>query len=63
MQSPLRWSEDADWKLDCCSAERLSSEEIRRLRAESERARETARSIRETLAQGGRHWRGRQALA
>lgn len=50
VHSPLRWSEDADWKLDYCNPERLSPEEIRRLRAESERARKTARSIRQTIA-------------
>jgi hypothetical protein len=47
VHSPLRWSEDADWKLDYFNPERLSPEEIRRLRAESDRAKETARSIRE----------------
>ena len=48
VQSPLRWSELADWKLDYCNHERLSPEEIRRLRAESDHAKETAREIRET---------------
>ena len=48
MQSPLRWSENADWKLDYGNSERLSPEEIRKLREESERARETARAMRET---------------
>jgi hypothetical protein len=47
MQSPLRWSENAEWKLDYCNAEHLGPEEIGRLREESERARETARAIRE----------------
>jgi len=47
VQSPLRWSENADWKLDYCNPERLSPEEIRRLREEAERARETARALRE----------------
>jgi len=48
VQSPLRWSESADWKLDYCNPERLSPEEIRRLREEAERARETAKAMRET---------------
>jgi hypothetical protein len=48
VQSPLRWSENAEWKLDYCNAEHLGPEEIGRLREESERARETARAIRET---------------
>ena len=34
VQSPLRWSEDADWKLDYCNIERLSVAEIARRRAE-----------------------------
>jgi D-proline reductase (dithiol) PrdB len=47
MQSPLRWSENADWKLDYSNPERLSPEEIRRLRAEFDRGKETALAIRE----------------
>jgi hypothetical protein len=47
VQSLLRWSENADWKLDYCNPERLSPEEIRRRREEAERARETARALRE----------------
>ena len=34
VQSPLRWSDNPDWKLDYCNIERLSPEEIQRLRAE-----------------------------
>ena len=34
VQSPLRWSEDADWKLDYCNIERLSAAEIARRRAD-----------------------------
>jgi len=48
MQSPLRWNEDASWKLDYSNPERLSHEEIRRLRAEFDRGKETARAIRES---------------
>ena len=47
MRSPLRWSESADWKLDYCNAERLSAEEVRRLRAEFDRGKETAREMRD----------------
>jgi D-proline reductase (dithiol) PrdB len=32
MQSPLRWSESAAWKLDYCNVERLTAEELRRRR-------------------------------
>ena len=48
VRSPLRWSENADWKLDYCNPERLSVEEIARLRAEFDRGRETARAMRES---------------
>jgi D-proline reductase (dithiol) PrdB len=48
LQSPLRWSENADWKLDYCNPERLSAEELARRRAEFERGRETARALRES---------------
>jgi D-proline reductase (dithiol) PrdB len=48
VHSPLRWSENADWKLDYCNPERLSAEEIRRLRAEFDRGKETARELRES---------------
>src|SRR5260370_32232900 len=46
VHSPLRWSESADWKLDYSNPERLSAEEIVRLRAEFDRGKETARAIR-----------------
>lgn len=32
MQSPLRWAEDADWKLDYCNTERIAPEELARRR-------------------------------
>ena len=38
MQSPLRWSESADWKLDYCNVDRISPEELQRRRQEWERA-------------------------
>jgi hypothetical protein len=47
MQSPLRWSESAEWKLDYCNAERLSPEELERRRAEFDRGKEKARELRE----------------
>ena len=48
VRSPLRWSENADWKLDYCNPERLSPEEIARLRAEFDRGKQTARESRES---------------
>jgi len=47
MQSPLCWSESAEWKLDYCNPERLAPEELQRRRAEFDRSKETARARRE----------------
>ena len=49
-QSPLRWSEDASWKLDYSNIERLSAEEIRRRRVEFDRQKEIAKDIRDQRA-------------
>lgn len=46
VQSSLIWASDPAWKLDYFNLERLSAEEIARLRDEAERARITARDIR-----------------
>ncbi|MGC2414841.1 MAG: hypothetical protein WA459_19355 [Stellaceae bacterium] len=46
MQSPLRWSADPVWKLDFSNIARLSPEEIARRRAEFDRQKEVARTIR-----------------
>ena len=46
VQSPLIWSTDPSWKLDYANLDRLSSEEIARLRDEAEKARLTARELR-----------------
>ena len=46
VQSPLRWSQSADWKLDYCNIERLSTEEIKRRRAEFDRGKEQAGRLR-----------------
>jgi hypothetical protein len=46
VQSPLVWPSDPAWKLDYSNLDRLSSEEVSRLRDEAERARITARDIR-----------------
>ena len=50
VQSPLRWSEDADWKLDYCNVERIPPEELARLREEFNRQKEIARHVREKAA-------------
>jgi hypothetical protein len=46
VQSPLRWSADPAWKLDFSNIERLSPEEIARRRAEFDRQKVIATTIR-----------------
>jgi hypothetical protein len=47
VQSPLRWSSSADWKLDYANIERLTPEDIQRRRAEFDQGKEQARARRE----------------
>jgi len=47
VQSPLRWSEDASWKLDFSNIEQMSDEEIGRRRAEFDRNKQIAKERRE----------------
>jgi len=51
MQSPLRWSDDASWKLDFSNIDRLSPEELAHRRAEFDRQKEIAKGIREKAAE------------
>src|ERR1700692_1000049 len=46
MQSPLRWSEDASWKLDYNNIAQMSPEELARRRAEFDKQKEIARGNR-----------------
>ena len=48
VQSPQRWNEDADWKLDYCNVDRIAPEELERLRAEFVDQKEVARRLRVT---------------
>ena len=48
VQSPQRWSESHLWKLDFSNIDRVPPEEVARLRAESDNAKATAKSIRES---------------
>jgi D-proline reductase (dithiol) PrdB len=50
MQSPLRWSEDAAWKLDYLNLDRMAPEELARRRREFDEQKRIARGIRETAA-------------
>ena len=47
VQSPLRWSDNPDWKLDYSNIARLSPEEIARRRAEFDRGKQIAKSVRD----------------
>jgi len=47
VQSPLRWSESIDWKLDYANIERLTPNEIQRRRAEFDRGKAEAKAGRE----------------
>jgi hypothetical protein len=46
VQSPLRWADDPAWKLDYSNIARLSPEEIAHRRAEFDRQKELARTVR-----------------
>ena len=46
VQSPLRWAANPSWKLDFSNIARLSAEEIARRRAEFDRQKEIAKTIR-----------------
>jgi hypothetical protein len=46
VQSPLRWSAEAAWKLDFSNIALLSPEEIARRRAEFDRQKEIAKTVR-----------------
>ena len=50
MQSPLRWSEDASWKLDYLNIDRISPEELARRRREFDEQKAVARELREAKA-------------
>jgi D-proline reductase (dithiol) PrdB len=47
VQSLLRWSDNPDWKLDFSNIARLSPEEIARRRAEFDRQKDIAKTIRD----------------
>jgi hypothetical protein len=52
VQSPLRWSANADWKLDYFNVERLPRDEIDRRRVEVDTAMAQARQLRQQAALG-----------
>jgi len=46
VQSPLRWTEDGDWKNDYNNIERMPPEELAKRRAEFDKVKQVARSQR-----------------
>jgi hypothetical protein len=48
LQSPLRWSDDAAWKLDYSNVDRLTPDELRARRAAFDEQRAVARAVRES---------------
>lgn len=46
MQSPLRWSESHEWKLDYSNPERVTPEELARIRAELDEVKKAAKAVR-----------------
>ena len=50
VQSPLKWSASADWKLDYGNVERLTPEEIGRLRHEFDEGKAQAKRLRDVTA-------------
>jgi hypothetical protein len=50
VQSPLRWSASADWKLDYCNVARLTPDEIARRRAAFDLGKAQAKAARERTA-------------
>ena len=53
MQSPLRWSADANWKRDYCRLEGLTPEDLARLRAENDRGKRIAQALRDAALGAG----------
>ena len=52
VQSAQRWSESASWKLDYCNPERLSADELMRLRSEADAAKAEIARKKALLGQG-----------
>ena len=46
VQSPLRWPGSADWKRDYANAALIGPDELARLRAETDKAKQTAGNLR-----------------
>lgn len=51
VQNPLPWIGPDDWRMDYCNVDRVSPEELARLRADNDAIKETARAVRESTIQ------------
>jgi len=49
VQSPLKWSDESDWKLDYCNIERLTPQEIQRRRLEFDAGKAQAKRARDAV--------------
>jgi D-proline reductase (dithiol) PrdB len=47
VQSPQRWSDDPEWKLDYQNVERIPTDELQRLRSEFDRIKEVGQKVRD----------------
>ena len=61
-QSPLRWSERNDWKLDYCNVARLGPEEIARRRAAFDQGKAQAKGLRDGTGRSGSNTIGREPV-
>jgi hypothetical protein len=61
VQSPLRWSASADWKLDYCNVERLTPRDLKRLREEFDAVKSQAKRVREESGRRRSEGNGRTA--
>ncbi len=52
VQSPQRWSDSPEWKLDYANPDRVSPEELARLKEANDHAKETAKAIRDQGVSG-----------
>tara|TARA_R110002074_G_scaffold239910_1_gene411573 strand:- start:125 stop:538 length:414 start_codon:yes stop_codon:yes gene_type:complete len=52
-QSPQRWNDDAEWKLDFQNIDRIPADEIARRRAEFDEVKRVAKQRRDDAAGGG----------
>ena len=55
VQSPQRWSDEAEWKLDFQNVERIPEDEIKRRRAEFDKIKEIGQKVRDDTLAAKKH--------